>query len=115
MVKLIILLRTGNYADEHIEAYNEFLMGIEGLPGLRRKSVSTVYGASGGRVPYRAVIEAYFDSHQDMEAALLSPAGVRAGQMLAHFAGPNFINLFADVLEESYTDPSPTGDAPADI
>lgn len=101
MVKLIILFRSRNLAsDDFIEGYNNFLIAVDKLPGLRKKGVNTVYGATGGVIPYHMVIEAYFDSRTALEKALMSPEGVNAGQLLLKFAGPDTINLFADVLEE---------------
>lgn len=102
MVKLIILLRTGAYLTEWGTAYNDFLMALEELPGLRKKVVSTVYGASGAALPYGMVIEAYFDSRAMLEKALISPEGVETGNLLLAFAGRDAINLFADTLEEWY-------------
>lgn len=102
MVKLVVLLRSGARTLAYTENYNEFLMKLEELPGLRRKAVSTVYGATGGAVPFSHIIEVYFDSREAMEAALTSPAGVEAGRILRQFAGPDAVNLFADTFEESY-------------
>ncbi len=103
MVKLIVLFR---HADEHHrdydEQYNEFLIKLDQLPQLRRKAVSTVYSGPGGFIPFHAVVEAYFDSQADLQAALASEVGVEAGRILLHFAGPDSITLFAEVLEETY-------------
>lgn len=100
MVKLVILLRAG--VERETEAYNDFLMLLEALPGLRRKAVSDVYGAMGGPAPYTTIIEATFDSRQAMEAALLSESGVAAGQALLGLAGPDAVTLYAHTLEENY-------------
>ena len=53
MVKLQVLFRTGQRSEAYYESYNRFLMKIDELPGLRRKSVSSVYGAMGGRMMRR--------------------------------------------------------------
>ncbi len=105
MVKLVILLRTGARAHA-AESYNDFLIKIDALPNMRRKAVSTVYGAAGVPSPYSTVIEVYFDSRRAMEAALTNPAGIAAGNALLQFAGPDAISLFADVLEEDYPVPA---------
>jgi uncharacterized protein (TIGR02118 family) len=102
MVKLIILFRTGARPVELREQYNDFLMKLDALPGLRRKSVSTVYGSTSGTLPYSTVVEAVFDSAEAMETALTSPPGIMAGHLLTLFAGPDAIALFADTLEEAY-------------
>lgn len=102
MVKLIILLRQGVRSSAHADSYNDFLMKLEALPGLRRKAVSSIYGASSGLSPYETIIEAAFDDHAALEAALTSPSGVEAGKTLLAFAAPDALILFADALEQSY-------------
>lgn len=105
MVKLIILFRAGLRSTEHAEKYNTFLMSLEALPGVRRKSVSNVYSAPGGMIPFRDVIELYFESRAALEEALTSPPGVEAGNLLLDFAGPDAVTLFAEVMEEDYPTP----------
>lgn len=100
MVKLVILLRAG--VDRETEIYNDFLMKLDDLPGLRRKAVSDVYGAMGGPAPYTTIVEATFDTREAMEAALLSESGVAAGQALLGLAGRDAITLYAHTLEEDY-------------
>jgi uncharacterized protein (TIGR02118 family) len=100
MVKLIVLFRdTDERRHDYDQRYNEFLMTLDRLPRLRRKAVSEVYAGPGGFAPYRAVVEAYFDSRADLHTALTSEAGVEAGRALLQFAGPDSITLFADVQE----------------
>ena len=100
MVKLIVLFRAGQRSPHYEERYNEFLMSLETLPGVRRKAVSNVYSAPGGMVHYRDVVELIFDDRNALEAALISPAGVASGNMLLDFAGPDAITMFAEVMEE---------------
>jgi uncharacterized protein (TIGR02118 family) len=107
MVKLIILFRAGLRSTEHAEQYNNFLMSLEALPGVRRKSVSNVYSAPGGLVPFRDVIELYFDTRAALEQALTSQPGMKAGNLLLDFAGPDAVTLFAEVMEEDLTTPAP--------
>lgn len=104
MVKVIILLRGGADADPR---YNDFLMKLEALPGVRRKAVSTVYGARSGKIPYSAVVEVTFESRGALEAALTGEAGIAAGKLLAAFAGPDALVLYADTLEEAFEDSPP--------
>ncbi len=101
MVKVIILFRTGARTPMD-ERYNDFLMALEALPGLRRKAVNHVFGSSDGLAPYRTVVEASFDDRAAMEEALTSPAGIQSGQLLRDFAGPDAVTLFADVMEEDF-------------
>ena len=102
MVKLQILFRTGQRSESYYDSYNHFLIKLDQLPGLRRKSVSSVYGALGGKIPFDTIVEAYFDDQPALEAALTSEAGAEAGRLLIQFAGPDALALYADVLEESY-------------
>lgn len=107
MVKVVILLRAGLSTTS--ESYNDFLIKLDALPGLRRKAVSDVFGAMSGRMPYHTIIEAYFDSREAMEQALISPEGVAAGRALQRFAGPDATTMYAHTLEEAY--PMPVEDA----
>lgn len=109
MVKLILLLRPG--IAEKGEAYNDFLMKLEALPGLRRKAVSNVYGSMRLPAPFGTVVEAYFDSREAMEAALVSQTGVETGHALLDLTGEAVIALYADTLEESYPEPLEEGEA----
>jgi uncharacterized protein (TIGR02118 family) len=102
MVKLIVLFRAGTHSVTYEEQYNQFLILLDQLPGMRRKSVSSVYAGPGGPPHYRDVIEVYFDDRAALEAALISPAGIDAGSRLLRFAGPDAISLFAEVMEEDY-------------
>ena len=102
MVKLIILFnQAGRSTPEHHAQYNALLMKLEELPGLRRKVVSTVYSGRGGSIIYDTVVEAYFDDRAALEAALLSPPGTEAGQILFNYA-LNAVTLFANVMEEDF-------------
>jgi uncharacterized protein (TIGR02118 family) len=103
MVKLIVLFRSGTHSLSYEEQYNEFLIALDQLPGIRRKSVSNVYAAPGGLPHYRDVVEIYFDDRSALEMALISSAGVEAGNRLIRFAGPDAITLFAEVMEEAYS------------
>jgi uncharacterized protein (TIGR02118 family) len=107
MVKLIVLFRAGTHSVTYQQQYNEFLMLLDQLPGMHRKSVSNVYAGPGGPPQYRDVVEIYFDDRTSLEAALTSPAGIVAGSRLLRFAGPDAISLFAEVMEEDY--PSAAG------
>ncbi len=105
MVKVIVLLREPNTSvnpAEYSQHYNEFLMALDHLPLLRRKAVCDVYAGPGGFTAYNAVVELFFNTREDLQAALTSPEGVEAGQVLLKFAGSEAVTLFANVLEEAY-------------
>lgn len=104
MVKLIILFRVnkGSFSQRYEDGYNQFMVLIDQLPGLRRKEVGTMFGGMQGRMPYGQILEASFDSRAALQEALTSEAGIEAGKTLISFAGTDAIALYADVLEESY-------------
>ncbi len=111
MVKLIILFRAGAHAPRYYEGYHEFLVLLEQLPGIRRKVVSNMYFGSEGIMPFRAIVEAYFDDREALEHALASPIGIQAGRVLIDFAGPDAISLFADVAEATFGSDPPSASA----
>ena len=102
MVKLIILFRAGERPAGYDQQYNEFLMKLESLPGVRKKAVNFVYAGPGGAAPFRSVVEIYFDDRPALDAALISPEGVESGNYLNAFAGADAIIMFSDVMEEAY-------------
>jgi len=103
MVKLIVLIRPPEIERPgYFQEYNHFLMKVDHLPGMRRKAVSHVYAGPGGPGLYQSLVEAYFDTSADMQAALSSPEGVEAGTALLAFAGQESVTLFAEVQEENY-------------
>lgn len=103
MVKLIVLFRqTDTHSEAYSQHYNDFLIKLDSLPGMKRKAVSSVYSGPGGFMPFHAVVEAYFENPAALQSALLSPQGVEAGQALVDFAGVDAITLFAEVMEEAY-------------
>ncbi len=108
MVKLVILFRTGKQPVAFYNQYNAFLMKLEELPGLRRKAVSNVFGALGGLMPYSHIVEVTFDSREALRAALTSPAGVEAGQLLLRFAGADAIALYVDTMEAVFGEEPPS-------
>ena len=102
MVKLIILFRSGVYPAEFDQHYNQFLMMLDELPDIRKKTVNQVYAGPGGTPAFSSVIELFFDDREALQAALLSEEGKISGVFLKNFAAHDSVTLFADALEESY-------------
>ncbi len=102
MVKLIVLFRAGKRKPDYEERYNNFLMSLERLPGIRKKVVNNVYSGPNGLVPFREVIEVFFDDRTALEHALISAPGIQAGEALVAFAGPDAVTLFAETMEEGF-------------
>jgi uncharacterized protein (TIGR02118 family) len=103
MVKLVILLCAPTGAPDFDTRYNETLMLLEKLPGVRRKSVGQVWGSAGGPPPFASMLELWFDDRAALQAALLSPTGRQAGRDLFDFAA-NPLVLYVDTSDENYTD-----------
>lgn len=82
MHKLIILI--GPIADtpEFSEGWPEFLHHAEDMPGLQREATSRVQNNLFGDQDYRLIHELFFETLQDLQSALASPQGRRAGQVL---------------------------------
>jgi uncharacterized protein (TIGR02118 family) len=79
---------------------HEFVPRAEKMPGIRRVTVSRVYGSPAGPADLHLVHEFYFDDSEALQSALVSPQGVEAGQALMSIAG-SFVSLcFAEHLEE---------------
>jgi len=100
--KLIILFKTPpNPADFQQRWSTEFVPLAERLPGLRRITVSWATGGPAGSVDIHLVYELHFDSLEALTAAMMSPAGVAAGQGLVRLAGQQATLLFAEHSEDA--------------
>ncbi len=70
---------------------------IRRWPGLRRLEAGKVTGAVGGKTPYYAVAEMYFDDMDALRAAMRSPEGRAAGDDLQGFAAGLVTMLYVQV------------------
>lgn len=68
------------------------------MPGLRRVAVSKVTGAPAGQPRYYQVAEMYFDTLDDLKAAMRSPEGVAAAKDVMAFAGKYIHMMIAEEL-----------------
>lgn len=99
MVKLTILFkRMGEPVVEQI--YNRNLALLEVMPHISRREVSVATGSPFERPAFGRMLEFYFDSKEDMQAALASPQGVEAGRYLMQFVPQDALVLYAEVYEE---------------
>jgi uncharacterized protein (TIGR02118 family) len=100
MVKLVVLY--GTPTDP--EAFDSYYLGThvplaDRLPGLRRNEVARgVPGADGSPPPYYLQAELYFDSAEDMAAALASRAGMVTSADVANFATGSVTMFTAEVV-----------------
>ena len=86
--------------------YAELLRLTEAMPGVIRRQIVKVTGSPRGVSLHYRFLELYFVDQSQMEAALLSPAGQKAGSKMADFSAGSFEVIFAEVGEETLS-PSP--------
>jgi uncharacterized protein (TIGR02118 family) len=108
--KLMLLFRRPEDVDEFEQRWShEFVPRAERMPGIRRVTVSRIYGGPAGPADLHLVHEFFFDDADALQRGLVSPEGVEAGRALINIAG-SFVSLcFAEHLEEDR--PGPTGSA----
>lgn len=87
MVKLVAVYRKP--AD--VAAFDQYFAEIHAplarkMPGLRRLEVARITGAPGGDSDLHQIVDMYFDSADDLQAALASPEGRAAGKDVGNFA-----------------------------
>ncbi len=99
MVKLTILYRQPDDENAFEGRYNQNLALLEQMPGIRRRQACVVFGSPAGTSPYHRILEFYFDTSADLDAALRSTQGQAAGADLMQFAR-NAELIFAEVFED---------------
>ena len=100
MVKFMILFRDPIDLDAFENRYNDFLALVERIPDIERRQVINVIGSSQGKAPYYRILEIYFATQDQMQAALLTRSGQEAGMELGKFPRGSFDTMLADVYEE---------------
>jgi len=101
MVKFMIMFYKPQTLPSFEDSYNSFLALVERIPGITRRQVITVLGSTQGESPYYRILEVYFADYDQMQAALMTPAGQEAGGQLMTFPARSFETIFADVWEEA--------------
>ena len=94
MYKLVILFLQSFISPASFSmGWQKFLGLAEQMPGLRKEVISdfdeVIFGPPNQK--YRKIHELYFDSREDLEAALASEAGQKAGQWLHSFTQGQFV------------------------
>lgn len=101
MYKLVIIFLPPLTWTTFEKGWQKFLGLAEQMPGLRKEVVSDidelVFGPKS--MDYKKIHELYFDSREDLEAALNSDAGQKAGQWLQSFAQGRFLLFIAKHME----------------
>lgn len=101
MYKMVILFLQPFALVTFEQGWQKFLGLAEQMPGLRKEAVGDidelVYGQP--NMNYKKIHELYFDSREDLEAALASEAGQKAAQWLHSFTQGKFVLMIAKHME----------------
>lgn len=103
MYKLVILFLPPFAWATFDQGWQKFLGLAEQLPGLRKEAVGDIDELIFGpqSMNYKKVHELYFDSREELETALRSEAGQKAGQWLQSFTQGRFLLMVAKHMEAS--------------
>jgi uncharacterized protein (TIGR02118 family) len=101
MYKLVIVFYASTAWATFEQSWQKFLGLAEQMPGLCKEVVSDpdqiVFGSPNQKI--RKIHELYFNSREDLEAALNAEAGQKAGQWLHSFTQGQFILMIAKHME----------------
>lgn len=100
MYKLVILVDRLPNQSLFEKLWPEFLHEAEAMPALRRETTSWTAGQIYGEYQAELIHELYFDTREDLEKAMESPAGQAAGRTLQRLTGGSMSLLFAQHLED---------------
>lgn len=100
MYKLVVLIEPQDHPAEFDRRWPEFLAKAERMPGLRREVTSRVDRVLHGKTPAYLVHELFFDSLPAATAAMASPEGQSAGQVLQEISDGKVTLLLADHLQD---------------
>jgi uncharacterized protein (TIGR02118 family) len=101
MYKLVILFLPPFAWATFEQGWQKFLGMAEQMPSLRKEAVGDIDELVFGppNMNYKKIHELYFDSREDLEAALTSEAGQKAGQWLQSFTQGRFLLMIAKHME----------------
>jgi len=101
MYKLVILFLPPFAWATFEQGWQKFLGLVEQMPGLRKEAIGDFDELVVGppNLNYKKIHELYFDSREDLEAALNSEAGQKAGQWLHSFTQGQFLLMIAKHME----------------
>jgi uncharacterized protein (TIGR02118 family) len=100
MHKVVILIEPVSDPHAFESAWPEFLHQVEAMPHLRREATSRVESFLFGRVEYAQMHELFFDSLEEAQQALASPAGRNAGRLLQTMTQGRMALFFAEHRED---------------
>jgi len=98
VVKLVALYRKPADVEAFEKHYTEVHAPLaRKMPGLQKMEVSRMTGSPGGEPKFYMMAEMYFESKEQMFAALGSDEGKAAAKDVMSFAGDIIHMMFADV------------------
>jgi uncharacterized protein (TIGR02118 family) len=95
MYKLVILIEDAQAA-AFDAAWPQFLHLVEQMPGLQRETTSRVNHILYGNIACSMIHELYFDSLEALQAAMATPVGNQAGQLLQQMTDGKVSLLIGD-------------------
>lgn len=101
MVKLLLLFKQPTDESTFESHYVNNLAALERMPGILRRQANMVLGSPMGKSTYYRMLEFYFNSFEDLDAALTSEAGLTAGRQLMQTVGDLVELVFVDVFEDN--------------
>jgi uncharacterized protein (TIGR02118 family) len=96
MYKLVILIEPFPEWQKLDDSWPEFLHLSEEMPGLRREATSQVLEFLFGNSLYVRMHELFFDSEEDLRAAMASPPGQAAVRLLQQITHGNMVLFIAE-------------------
>jgi uncharacterized protein (TIGR02118 family) len=105
MNELLVIFQSPPDVSEFEQNWSErFVSKAEKMPGLKRVSVTRIYGGPAGEVNIHLIHEFFFKDAQAVREAMTSPEGQEAGQELLSFAADYVTICFGEHLEEDRLD-----------
>jgi uncharacterized protein (TIGR02118 family) len=99
--KLVLAFRKPDSIDRFEALWSENFVGLaERMPGIKRVTVSRIYGSPDGQPELHLVHEFFFEDADALAQAVTSPEGQAAGKALMSFAAEYVEVSFAEHLEE---------------
>jgi len=101
MYKLVILFLPPLAWSSFDQGWQKFLGMAEQMPGLRKEVIGDVDERVFGppNMNYKKIHELYFDSREELDSALNSEEGQKAGQWLQSFTQGRFLLMIAKHME----------------
>jgi len=100
MFKLVVLIEAQDDMLRFENNWPRFLALAEKMPGLIKESKSPIHSRLYGSLKVSMIYEIFFESFDALKAAMVSPEGVAAGQMLQTITDGNVTLLYSDHMED---------------